>query len=101
MAQRKEERRQAIEDACLMFWIAMFDQELKDSEFKSGVMSGLAVLGIDMETGSWKSALSYTLILSAVVAVARALVVHRAWQTRQQSIRDGIEHGLSDDEAAD
>jgi hypothetical protein len=78
IAERKNERRQVIEDTCLMFWIAMFDYELKDNEFKSGIISGLVVLGIDTQNGSWKSALSYTLILSATVAVIRALVVYRA-----------------------
>ena len=98
---RKEARRKAIEDACMTFWIAMFDHELKDSEFKSGIISGLAVLGIDTQTGSWKTALNYTPILSAIVTVMRALVVYRSWQTRQQSIRSGIEAGLTQEEAED
>ncbi len=100
-AQRMKERRQAIEDACGIFWIAMFDHELKDSEFKSGIMSGLAVLGIDTQNGSWKSAMSYTPILSAIVAVMRALVVYRAWQIRQNSIREHIATGWSTEEASD
>ena len=83
-----------------MFWIAMFDYKLKDSEFRSGIMSALAVLGIDTQTGSWKSALSYTPILSAVVAIMRALVVYRAWQMRQHNIRDKMSQGLSEEEAA-
>ena len=99
-AERKNERRQVIEDTCLMFWIAMFDHELKDSEFQSGIMSGLAVLGIDTQNGRWKSALSYTPILSAIVAIMRALVVYRAWQMRQHSIRDMMSQGLSEEEAA-
>jgi len=97
----KEVRREAIEDACSMFWIAMFDHELKDSEFDSGIMSGLAVLGIDTQTGTWKSALTYTPILSAIVAVMRALVVYRAWKIRQKSIQEGVSEGLSPEEAAD
>ena len=63
-------------------------------------MSALAVLGINTQTGSWKSALSYTPILSVVVAVIRALVVYRAWQIRQHSIRDKMSEGLSEEEAA-
>ncbi len=61
----------------------MFDHELKDSEFKSGIISRLAVLGIDIQTGSWKTALNYTPILSAIVTVMRALVVYRSWQMRR------------------
>ncbi len=98
---RKAKRRQAIEDARMLFWIAMFDHELKDSEFKSGIISGLAVLGIDTQNGSWKTALNYTPILSAIVTVMRALVVYRAWQIRQQSIHNGIAAGLTQEEAED
>lgn len=98
--ERKNKRRQAIKDTCLMFWISMFDHELKDSDFKSGIMSRLVVLGVDGQSGSWKSVLSYTPILSAVVAVMRALVVYRAWQIRQYSIRDKVLQGLSEEEAA-
>lgn len=53
----KADRRQAIEDACSSFWISMFEHELRDDEFESGVISELAVLGIDTQSGSWKSAL--------------------------------------------
>ena len=101
IAARKESRRQAIEDAYTLFWIVMFDHELKDSEFKSGIISGLAVLGIDTQNGSWKTALNYTPILSAIVTVMRALVVYRAWQIRQQSIQNGIASGLTQEEAED
>ena len=54
-AERRSGRRQVIEDACLVLWIPMFDHELKDSEFKSGIISGLAMLGIDTQNGSWNS----------------------------------------------
>jgi hypothetical protein len=30
-----------------MFWLAMFDHELKDQEYESGIMSALAVLGLN------------------------------------------------------
>ncbi|KAL9628824.1 MAG: hypothetical protein Q9204_005638 [Flavoplaca sp. TL-2023a] len=98
---RKGARREAIEEAFSTFWVAMFDHELKDSEFKSGIISGLAVLGIDTQNGSWKTPLNFTPILSAIVAVMRALVVYRAWRFRQQSIENGIRTGLSGEEAAD
>ena len=75
-ATRKERRRQAIEDACIAFWIAIFDHKLKDSEFESGVINGLAVLVIDTANGSWKAALNYTPVLSTILTVMRALVVY-------------------------
>ena len=75
---RKKSRRQAIEDACMVFWIAMFDHELKDSEFKSGITSGLAVLRIDTQNGSWKTALDNIPIFSSIMSIIRALVVYQA-----------------------
>ena len=52
---RRDRRRQALEDTCMLFSIAIFDRELKDSEFKSGIISELAVLSIDtrMRVGRW------------------------------------------------
>ena len=41
----------AVEEASLAFWIAMFDYELKDREFESGIISVAAVLGLEVERG--------------------------------------------------
>ena len=41
----------AAEEASLVFWIAMFDYELKDREFESGIISAAAVLGLEVERG--------------------------------------------------
>jgi len=40
-----------VEEASLAFWIAMFDHELKDREFESGIISAAAVLGLEVERG--------------------------------------------------
>ena len=66
----------AAEEASLAFWIAMFDHELKDREFESGIISAAAVLGLEVEKGGWRSALSYTPILSAMITTLRALVIY-------------------------
>ncbi|KAK3615680.1 hypothetical protein LTR56_026441 [Elasticomyces elasticus] len=76
-AQRKR-RRQRLVEATLEFWIAMFDHHLKDSEFENGVISGLAVLGFDTQTGGWIEAQNYTPVLAAMITVLRAMVVYRA-----------------------
>ena len=57
----------------------MFDHELKASDFESGIISALAVLGLNNETGGWTPAINYTPILSAIVTITRALVIHQAW----------------------
>ncbi|KAK4551753.1 hypothetical protein LTR86_010946, partial [Recurvomyces mirabilis] len=92
------ERQTAAEKASIVFWIRMFDHELQDDEFDSGVISALAVLGLD-EQGNWKAALNYTPTLSAVITTMRAVVVHRAWLSRQQAIQRAIDDGESEEDA--
>jgi hypothetical protein len=38
-----------MEEVCLGFWLAMFDYELKVGEYESGIISVLAVLGLNSE----------------------------------------------------
>jgi len=56
----------------------MFDHELKDYEFESGVISALAVIGIIRPKGGYIAAINYTPKLSAVVTVLRGIVVYKA-----------------------
>jgi hypothetical protein len=72
----------AAEEASLAFWIAIFDHELKDREFESGIISVAAILGLEVERGGWRSALSYTPILSAIITTLQALVVYQAYSDR-------------------
>ncbi|KAK0335650.1 hypothetical protein LTR94_011905 [Friedmanniomyces endolithicus] len=97
-AQRKR-RRQRLVEATLEFWIDMFDHHLKDSEFENGVISGLAVLGMDTQTSGWIEAQNYTPVLAAMITVLRAIVLYRAWQARQQAVRRYIKAGRSEREA--
>lgn len=83
----------------MSLWINIIDHELHNDEFESGIISGLAVLGIDTQSGSWRTALNYTPILSAIVSLMRALVVHRAWRMRQDSIAVGMADGMLAQEA--
>jgi len=77
----------------------MFDHELKDREFESGIISAAAVLGLEVERGGWRSALSYTPVLSAIITTLRALVIYRAYGDRRRSIEADIRQGLSEVEA--
>jgi superfamily II DNA helicase RecQ len=93
-------RREATERACLGFWLAMFDHELQDDEYESGIMSGLAVSGMSQNGGrKWRSALLYTPDLSGMVTVLRALVVYSARERRQDDIDEGMSQGLKREEA--
>jgi hypothetical protein len=66
----------AAEEVSLAFWIAIFNHELKDREFESGIISAAAILGLEVKRGGWRSALSYTPILSAIITTLRVLVVY-------------------------
>jgi hypothetical protein len=86
----KKDEASTTDKASLAFWMAMFDYELKDREFESGITSAAAVLGLEVQREGWKSALSYTPVLSALITVTRALVVYKAYNDRQQSIRSDV-----------
>ena len=90
---------QVGEDASLAFWIAMFDHALQDREFESGIISVAAVLGLEVEREGWKSALTYTPTLSAIITTMRALVVYKAYRERQVTVEGLLAQGLSKTQA--
>jgi hypothetical protein len=92
-------RLQAGEDASLAFWIAMFDHTLQDREFESGIISAAAILGLEVEKEGWKSALTYTPALSAIITTMRALVVYQGYRERQVAIERLFTQGLSQSQA--
>ena len=97
---KRKELHEATEGACLRFWLAMFDHELQDDEYESGIISGLAVSGMSQNGGrKWRSALLYTPDLSGVVTVLRALVVYSARERRQDDIAERMSQGLKLEEA--
>ncbi|KAI5235343.1 hypothetical protein E4T42_09726 [Aureobasidium subglaciale] len=96
--QTKAERRRELEAVSLDFWISMFRHELQDDEYENGILSGLAVLGINPTTQDWQPAANFTPVLSAVVTVMRALVVYKAWSIRLAAIDEGSYLDLSQEE---
>ncbi|KAK3615709.1 hypothetical protein LTR56_026428 [Elasticomyces elasticus] len=96
----RAEAKAGLQEECLMFWIIMLNHELRDREYDSAIMSGLAVLALDTQSGGWMPATNYTPILAAMVTVRRALVVYRSWQRRQKKIRRRVvEEGMTEEEA--
>ena len=93
-SRRQIHRRGRLVNQCITFWIAMFDHQLKDNEFESAIISGLAVLGADGENGGWMPAINYTPILAAMITTMRAIVIRRAWRIRQDEIKKQIENGM-------
>ncbi|KAK4893308.1 hypothetical protein LTR49_028509 [Elasticomyces elasticus] len=72
---------------CLQFWLSMFDQPLKDCEFQSGIISGLAILGLDVQKEGWVPAVNITPILAGIITTLRAMVVYHAYGIRQGIIQ--------------
>ncbi|KAL1972774.1 hypothetical protein VTN31DRAFT_7188 [Thermomyces dupontii] len=71
----------AADRSILRWCIALLDHRLggrHEQEFQSGLISGLAVLGI-REDGGWEPASSFTPVLSAMIKIARMLVALQAW----------------------
>jgi hypothetical protein len=74
------------------------DHKLGDHQYQSAIISGLAVLGLQ-EGGRWANTEDYTPKLSAVIKLARLMVVRKAYELRQQAINRKKDRGLSQDEA--
>jgi hypothetical protein len=64
-----------IQKACLGFCIALMDQRIMRREYDSPLVCALAVLGVKEE--GWKGAEQYPPILSAMIKVARFMVVQQ------------------------
>jgi len=77
----------------------MFDHALGDTEYDSAIISGIAVLGLDTENKGWAPAENFTPKLSAIVTIARAIVVYTGHVHRQKTIERCIEEGLTQEMA--
>ena len=56
----------------------MFRYKLKNGEYKNGLISALAIIGINLSALGWLLATSFTPFLLALVTVIRAIVVYKA-----------------------
>ncbi|RYO48247.1 hypothetical protein AA0116_g12773 [Alternaria tenuissima] len=70
------ERLSSIQKACLEFCIALMSQLITRREYDSPLVCALAVLGVKED--GWKGAEQYPPVLSAVIKVARFVVVQQA-----------------------
>ncbi|KAJ3519961.1 hypothetical protein NM208_g13919 [Fusarium decemcellulare] len=79
--------------SCLDVVIQFFDHPFKNgSHYENIIISALAVMGFDSEGGGWVPVVNYTPIYSAVVKVARYLVMYQSMLERQGQIRQLREH---------
>jgi superfamily II DNA helicase RecQ len=72
----KPEKLSSIQKACLEFCIALLNQSITRKEYDNPLVCALAVLGVKED--GWKGAEQYPPILSAVIKVARFMVVQQA-----------------------
>ncbi|KAK6591453.1 hypothetical protein H4I96_12363 [Botrytis cinerea] len=83
-----------IQRQILRLWMALLNQPLQDDEYKSVLISGLAVLGMREDDG-WLDAEDYTPKYSAVIKLARLMVVQEAYERRREAIEQYENRGLS------
>lgn len=76
---------EALERMCLDTVIGWLDHSLKQDHYDNVVISGLAVMGI-REDGGWEDVINYTPVYSAVIKVARMLVVYQAYLEREDEV---------------
>jgi superfamily II DNA helicase RecQ len=89
-----------IQRQILRLWIALLNQPLQDDEYKSVLISGLAILGMREDDG-WLDAEDYTPKYSAVIKLARLMVVQEACERRREAIAQYESRGLSAKQAQD
>ncbi|KAL5371306.1 hypothetical protein DPSP01_014356 [Paraphaeosphaeria sporulosa] len=95
-----EEQEEALEGLVLQFMLSLLDHTLGDSEYRSALISAMAVLGISAESG-WLSPMVYLPKQSAVVTTSRMLVLYRSTQLRQEQVNRLVNQGWESGDAAD
>jgi len=73
-----------LDRACLDFLITLLDHELQQASYDSVLLSALAAIGI-REDGGWLQPDEYTPFYSAVIKVARMLVVRQSQLEAEES----------------
>ena len=76
-----------IDRFVLELMVSLLDHQFKESHYDSAIISGLAVLGLRDDTG-WVDAVDYTPIYSAVIKVARMLVVYQSYTQREDEVAE-------------
>ena len=77
-----------INKLCLELCMTLLNHELGDDEYKSVIISGLAVLGFRDDRG-WLNAEDYTTKYSGFIKVARMLVIYRSYMEREATPYSG------------
>ena len=87
-------KRQKIKDAYLAFQIAIFNYKLKANKYKSGIISRLAVIGLNINKSRQVKSQNFTPVLSAIVIIVYILVAYQAHIIQQKEIYKLQKQGL-------
>ena len=92
------ERLSKIQKACLEFCIALLNQSITRKEYDSPLVCALAVLGVKED--GWKGPEQYPPILSAVIKVARFMVVQQALELSEPWDEGALDEDEFDNDSA-
>jgi hypothetical protein len=87
-----------LQKACLDFCIALLNYRITRREYNSPLVCALAVLGVKEE--GWKGPEQYPPILSAVIKVARFMVVQQGLELSGADLADPQDSGEETDDSA-
>lgn len=73
----------------LEFMMQMLDHNIVDNEYENGIISAMAVMGVE-GSGGWCSPMNYTPKMSAFVKVMRMLAVYSAYRARDRELKAAI-----------
>ena len=82
----------------LRLCIELLNHPLQDNEYQNVMISGLAIMGIRDDDG-WLDAEDYTPKYSAIIKLARLMVVQEGYERREAAIQQLQERGLTADDA--
>jgi len=83
--QQEECKLSDLQTACLGFCVTLLDQQVVAHEYESTLICALAILGVEQR--GWKGPGNYPSLLSAVIKVARMMVVQHAIGARGSGSR--------------
>jgi hypothetical protein len=89
-----------VDELTLQVVMALLDHRLTAGEYRSAIISRLAVLGIRKD-GGWVDVIDYTPIYSAVIKVARAMVVYQSYGERRAEVARLMQEKELDEEEAE
>jgi hypothetical protein len=87
-----------IQREVLQLCIELLNHPLQDNKYQNVIISALALLGM-RDDDRWLDAKDYMPKYSAIIKVARLMVVQEGYERRQEAIRQLQERGLTTDEA--